>query len=195
MAPPAYPSCRSRQQDPTRHQPTAHPPPHCRHNAAPPVKRRRQETAQKERKKFYIGVRTPVPVLSESLQPRGRRRLPFAAGRRPPNKRGHRVVTSSLKPPPECTPAAPRTPRCTLHLIKTWIKSKTVSHATSQSRRRHWNMRGGRRHIHLHTPGTGSRRRRAAAWRGTLGAEVAEEIQTGSWLWGPDGVQLSGPTV
>ena len=46
-------------------------------------------------------------------------------------------------------------------------------------------MRGGRRHIHLHTPGTGSRRRRAAAWRGTPGAEVAEEIQTGSWLWGP----------
>ena len=30
-------------------------------------------------------------------------------------------------------------------------------------------MRGGRRHIHLHTPGTGSRRRRAAAWRGTPG--------------------------
>ena len=46
-------------------------------------------------------------------------------------------------------------------------------------------MRGGRRHIHLHTPGTGSRRRRAAAWRGTPGAEVVEEIQTGSWLWGP----------
>ena len=47
-------------------------------------------------------------------------------------------------------------------------------------------MRGGRRHIHLHTPGTGSRRRRAAAWRGTPGvASSREEIQTGSWLWGP----------
>ena len=118
--------------------------------------------------------------------------FPLAAGRRPPNKKVCRltkeviVVTSSLKPPPECTPAAPRTPRCTLHLIKTWIKSKTVSHATSQSRRRRRNMRGGRRHIHLHTPGTGSRRRRAAAWRGTPGvASSREEIQTGSWLWGP----------
>ena len=40
--------------------------------------------------------------------------------------------------------------------------------------------------IHLHTPGTGRRRRRAAAWRGTPGvASSREEIQTGSWLWGP----------
>ena len=155
MTPPAYPSCRSRQQDPTRPQPTAHPPPHCRHNAAPPVKcRRRRDAAHKDRKKTVLLRRT---VAGSGLSRVFATQFPLAAGRRPPNKKVCRltkeviVVTSSLKPPPECTPAAPRTPRCTLHLIKTWIKPKTVSHATSQSRRRRRNMRGGRRHIH-HTP-------------------------------------------
>ena len=95
--------------------PTARPSPHCRHNAALPVKcRRRRDAAHKDRKKTVLLRRT---VASSGLSRVFATQFPLAAGRCPPNKKVCRltkeviVVTSSLKPPPECTPAAPRTPR------------------------------------------------------------------------------------
>ena len=95
---------------------------------------------QKERKKFYIDVGqfrfcqslcNPVPAR--------RGTVPLAAGRRQPNKKVCRltkeviVVTSNLKPSPECTPAAPRTLRynATPHQ-SLWIKSRAV-HVKSEA--------------------------------------------------------------
>ena len=169
-SPTTFTPCRSRQQDPTR---PAHPPPHCRHNAAPPVKcRRRRDAAHRDRKKTVLLRRT---VAGSGLSKVFATQFPLAAGRRPPNKKVCRLKkrssrdTSNLRSSPECTPAAPRTPRSTLHLVKSVDKS-----------------------ISYKSPLPPPPRRRLARHPG---AEVVEEIQTGSWLWGPDGVQLSGPTV